>query len=176
MASFKITVRGKRDDGFWPVYILVTHKSKIAYIKTDYVVSDRGLKKVYDSKGKESKELSEVRVLKNVLDIITDYVKRLNDVNSGVMSIQEVVDYLNCKDDNLLFTDFTHTYIGDMYLIQFEVDGDEYLTVKYINKSDTDGFVRLVSYNNHYGEKDVAINSIRALAIVKVSIRMNTMI
>lgn len=65
---------------------------------------------------------------------------------------------------------------GEMYLISFDMDGDEFLTVKYINKSDVDGYIKLVSYNSHHDPKDIPLKSINALGLVKLSIRKNTMI
>lgn len=64
---------------------------------------------------------------------------------------------------------------GDMYLLSVDIDGEEYITVKYIQKADKDGFVRLVSQNPHHADKDVEIERIRAIAFVKASIRMNSM-
>ena len=64
---------------------------------------------------------------------------------------------------------------GDMYLLSIDIDGEEYITVKYIQKSDKAGYVKLVSQNPHHADKDVAIDRIRALALVKASIRMNSM-
>ncbi len=63
---------------------------------------------------------------------------------------------------------------GDMYLLSIDIDGEEYVTVKYLQKSDTPGCVRLVSQNPHHADKDVPIEKIRALAFVKASIRMNS--
>ena len=40
--------------------------------------------------------------------------------------------------------------------------------------SDREGYVKLVSQNPHHADKDVAINRIRAIALVKASIRMNS--
>ena len=34
MATFKVVVRKKRADGFYPVYIRVVHRSRMGYIKT----------------------------------------------------------------------------------------------------------------------------------------------
>ena len=71
--------------------------------------------------------------------------------------------------------DFDNAIKGEIYLISFELDGDEYLTVKYVNKSDKDRYLKLVSYNPHHDPMDIPISSINAMALVKVSIRMNTM-
>ena len=49
-----------------------------------------------------------------------------------------------------------------------------YVTVKYIQKSDRAGYVKLVSQNQHHADKDVEISRIRAIALVKASIRMNS--
>lgn len=70
---------------------------------------------------------------------------------------------------------FQNLVFGEMYLLSFELDGDEYLTVKYVNRSDLEGYIRLVSYNTHHEPMDIPIDNIYALALVKVSIRMNTM-
>lgn len=64
---------------------------------------------------------------------------------------------------------------GEMYLISIDVDGEEYVTVKYIQKSDQEGYIKLVSYNPHHSDKEIPINTIRALAFVKASIRINSM-
>ena len=62
-----------------------------------------------------------------------------------------------------------------MYLLSIDIDGEEYVTVKYIQKSDRKGYVKLVSQNPHHADKEVEIARIRALALVKASIRMNSM-
>lgn len=63
---------------------------------------------------------------------------------------------------------------GDMYLLSLDLDGEEYITVKYIQKSDREGYVKLVSQNPHHADKEVPVERIRALALVKASIRMNS--
>ncbi len=63
---------------------------------------------------------------------------------------------------------------GDMYLLSINIDDEEYVTVKYIQKSDRTGYVKLVSQNPHHADKEIEINRIRAIALVKASIRMNS--
>ena len=79
----------------------------------------------------------------------------------------DIVLYKQLNDINDIFW-------GDMYLLSIDIDGEEYITVKYIQKSDKEGCVRLVSQNVHHADKDVEISRIRALAFVKASIRMNS--
>ena len=65
---------------------------------------------------------------------------------------------------------------GEMYLLSIDMMGDEYLTVKYIQQSEKGkDWVKLVSYNTHHQPKDFPLSSIKAMALVKFSIRMNTM-
>ena len=64
---------------------------------------------------------------------------------------------------------------GEMYLLSFNIDGESYITIKYIQKADDDQFVRLVSHNPHHSPKDIPADSIQALALIKASIRFNTM-
>ncbi|MGN0091838.1 MAG: XRE family transcriptional regulator [Alistipes sp.] len=64
---------------------------------------------------------------------------------------------------------------GDMYLLSIDIDGEEYVTVKYIQKSEKEGCIKLVSQNPHHADKDVEMERVRALALVKASIRMNSM-
>ena len=71
--------------------------------------------------------------------------------------------------------DLEDIFWGDMYLLSIDIDGEEYVTVKYIQRSDKEGYIRLVSQNPHHANKDVEMSRIRAIALVKASIRMNSM-
>lgn len=72
-------------------------------------------------------------------------------------------------------TDKNNIFWGDMYLLSIDMDGEEYITVKYIQKSDEAGCVKLVSQNPHHADKEIKLDRIRAIAFVKASIRMNSM-
>ncbi len=68
-------------------------------------------------------------------------------------------------------------FFGEMYLLSIQLnEWEEYITVKYVQKSDKgDEYVKLVSQNGHHQSKDVLTNSITAIALIKASIRINTM-
>lgn len=75
---------------------------------------------------------------------------------------------LNNSIDNIFF--------GEMYLLSINMDGEEFVTVKWIHKSDKgDDFIKIVSQNSHHQAKDVHLSSIKALALIKASIRINSM-
>ena len=64
---------------------------------------------------------------------------------------------------------------GEMYLVSINVDDDEIIAVKYIQKGKDDMHVLLVSQNEFYSPKEVSLSNIRALALIKASVRYNTM-
>jgi len=64
---------------------------------------------------------------------------------------------------------------GEMYLLNTNISDKEYVTVKHVQESEIPGCVRLVSQNKHYPDKDVELSKIKTMALVKASIRSNTM-
>jgi len=65
---------------------------------------------------------------------------------------------------------------GEMYLLSIDVGEEEFVTVKYIQKSEKGiEYIKLVSENKHHQDKDVQLKKIRALALIKATIRLNTM-
>lgn len=70
--------------------------------------------------------------------------------------------------------DVRDVFWGDMYLLSIDMDGEEYITVKYVQKSEHEGYIRLVSQNQHHADKEIEISRIRAIALIKASVRMHT--
>lgn len=70
--------------------------------------------------------------------------------------------------------DVRDVFWGDMYLLSIDIDGEEYITVKYVQKSEHEGYIKLVSQNQHHADKEVEMSRIRAIALIKASIRMHT--
>ena len=70
---------------------------------------------------------------------------------------------------------FSNLIYGEMYLVSFTIEGDEYLAVKYVNRSEKEGCLKLVSYNAHHDPMDIPFSTINAMAIVKFSIRRHMM-
>jgi hypothetical protein len=70
-----------------------------------------------------------------------------------------------------------NVYWGEMYLVYLlNEDGDEFVMVRRIQKSEkADDFIQLVSENKNHEPKDFHINSIKGLALIKASIRINSM-
>ena len=64
---------------------------------------------------------------------------------------------------------------GEMYLLSIDLAGEEYITVKYIQKAQEERYIRLVSENRHHQDKEIRLDHVKALALVKASIRINAM-
>ena len=50
---------------------------------------------------------------------------------------------------------FNNLIYGEMYLVSFTIEGDEYLAVKYVNHSEKTDCLRLVSSNPHHDPMDI---------------------
>lgn len=73
--------------------------------------------------------------------------------------------------------DINNLLYGEMYLLSYDIDGDDYIVVKYIRKSEQgEPFVTLGSENPAHAPRDIDFRRITALALVKTSVRINCMI
>ena len=70
--------------------------------------------------------------------------------------------------------DMNNLLYGEMYLLSYDIDGEDYIVVKYIRKSEP--FVTLGSENPAYAARDIDFRRITALALVKASVRINCII
>ena len=65
---------------------------------------------------------------------------------------------------------------GEMYLLSIDTEDEEYISVKYIQKSEKgDQYIKLVSQNKHHQDRDILRSRVKALALVKASVRINSM-
>lgn len=63
---------------------------------------------------------------------------------------------------------------GNIYIVSYFLEGDEYTVLKYIKRSPLSGHIRLESFNTRYDPQDIPTYSIVALALVKASITFHT--
>ena len=84
--------------------------------------------------------------------------------SGDIVAYKEIQDFAN------------DIFWGEMYLISVEFAGEELVSVKYIQKSEKgEQYIKLVSQNSNHQPKDVLLSKIRALALIKASIRINSM-
>lgn len=107
MATFKTCVQKQRSDGFWPVYIRVTHHRKTLFIKTDKMISNKGLTK--------TKEVKDPFVVQYCTQRITDYIERLNKVDTEHWDVQKVGDYLLTGNEDICFSDYARIHHDRMF-------------------------------------------------------------
>lgn len=70
--------------------------------------------------------------------------------------------------DNILY--------GEMYLLSYEIDGDYYVVVKYIRKSEQgEPYVTLCSENPEHASQDIDFRRVNAIALVKAFLHINCM-
>lgn len=93
-------------------------------------------------------------------------------VGDSMYPILKAGDIVLCKEVNDIMNNI---FFGEIYIVSVDMDGDEYTTIKYIQKSEQPGFVKLVSYNTHHAPMDVPIARINKMAVVKASVRYHTM-
>lgn len=102
----KACVQKVRNDGFYPVYIRVTHNRTTQYIKTEKMVTKRELSK--------SRDITDPVVMKFCTSLILDFNSRLNSVDTRTWTARMIVDYLQKGDEDLCFSDYARRHIDRM--------------------------------------------------------------
>ena len=95
-----------RADGFYPVYIRVTHHRASTFIKTDKMVTRKELTK--------SNEIKDPFVLQFCTQRILEYNEKLNKVNIEHWTAKEVADFLTKEDEDICFSDYARKHIDRM--------------------------------------------------------------
>ena len=97
MATFKVVVRKKRADGFYPVYIRVVHRSRMGYIKTDKLITDKQITK--------NGEIKDIVVNEYCSREILRYSDMINRKDVSNYSVAELIEFLIHSDEEICFSD-----------------------------------------------------------------------
>ena len=116
MATFKSTIRYKRADGFYQVYIRVVHRTKTGYIKTDKFVTAKQISKSGDIKDPVVNDYCSREILK--------YSEMVNRKDVSNYSVAELIEYLTHVEDNVSFSEYASLHISRM------IDGGHERTAK----------------------------------------------
>ncbi|MFV0521079.1 MAG: helix-turn-helix transcriptional regulator [Mangrovibacterium sp.] len=65
---------------------------------------------------------------------------------------------------------------GEMYILYFNFDGEEMLTIKFVQQGSTPDSIMLVSQNQHHMPKEYNLKDLKAAALVKAVINYRAMI
>lgn len=106
MATLKAVVRTPRADGFYPVYIRVTHRRASSFIKTDKMVTKKELTK--------TNEIKDPYVLQFCTQKILEFNERLNKKDTEHWTAKEIAEFLVSGNDDICFSDYARTHIARM--------------------------------------------------------------
>lgn len=108
MATFKVVVQKPRKDGFYTVYIRMTHNRRVCFIKTDKLVGSKGIVP-------NTKEVKDSFVLSGLMSNINKWIDKLNRVDSSGWSLEDVKKFVLFDEDGVCFSDFAREYINKLY-------------------------------------------------------------
>ena len=99
MAILKATVRFRNKRGLYPVYIRFTQVKQVAYVKTSWVVNDKGL-------NPNKRDITDPFVNQQTSLLIESYYKRLNQIDTSNWTVSEIVNYVTELNSELSFSDY----------------------------------------------------------------------
>ena len=106
MANLKAVVRKQRADGIYPVYIRITHKGGMGYIKTDKLIAPNMIKKTGEFKDPVVNEYCSM--------IIREYTDKINRKDISKMTMAELVEFLKAEDSEVCFSEYAQLHIRRM--------------------------------------------------------------
>lgn len=106
MATFKAVVRRPRSDGFYSVYIRVTHRRQTLFIKTDKMLTKQELTR--------SGEIKDAFILQFCTQKILEYQERLNRHDISQWTGAKVVEFLTTPEEVMPFSDYARKHIDRM--------------------------------------------------------------
>lgn len=150
--------------------------SPIYHAKVDVKKEDLQNIPLYDMKAAAGLKMLFAGGKQNIVD--TMHIPNLSKVDGAMFITGDSMYPLLKSGDIVVFKqihNLEYLHLGDIYILAYEIDGDEYVVVKYVNESEKDGHVKLVSYNEHYPPIDIPVAAITTIALVKASVRYNSM-
>src|SRR5690625_1024933 len=141
-------------------------KSEEQEVPLNSLTAEAGLKDLYDS-GVPSQVLDTIKIPN--LPRCDGAITITGDSMYPLLKSGDMVLYAITRPENIFY--------GEMYLLGIQLnDFEEFITVKYIHKSQNKDHIILASQNKHHDDKEIPLSSIRSIALVKASIRINTML
>ena len=107
MATLKATVKSKRKDGMYVVYIRFAHNRKVSYLRTSWMVNDKGL-------SRNKKDILDPSVIQQTSRLIDNYYNILNRIDTQDWTVKEIVDYIQKGKDGISFSAYARKHIENM--------------------------------------------------------------
>ncbi len=64
---------------------------------------------------------------------------------------------------------------GQIYIIDFHVEGDDFLVIKSVEWEEENATLRLISANKDHKDRIIPVSAVRAIALVKITVRVNSL-
>ena len=107
MATLIATVKSKRKDGMYVVYIRFAHNRKVSYLRTSWMVNDKGL-------SRNKKDILDPSVIQQTSRLIDNYYNILNRIDTQDWTVKEIVDYIQKGKDGISFSAYARKHIEKM--------------------------------------------------------------
>lgn len=123
-------------------------------------------------------KLLDITAIKNPIDYIQ--IPRLPKCDGAIEINGDGMHPVLKSGDIILYKQINNfedeIFWGEIYLLSINQNRDFKLTINYVQKSDKgDNYIKLVSQNSYHQDRDVELKNVRALALIKASIRINSM-
>ena len=122
MATLKATVKSKRKDGMYVVYIRFAHNRKVSYLRTSWMVNDKGL-------SRNKKDIIDPYVIQQTSKLIDQYYNTMNRIDTQDWTVKEIVDYIQKGKDGISFSMYarrtSRDYKWALYSLEKFAGGNE---------------------------------------------------
>ena len=105
MATLRPTVKSKLKTGVYIVYIRVVQNRQSSFIRTSWMVNDKGVR---------GKEVIDPFVIQQTSILISRYYNVLNQIDTSSWTASEVVAYLTTSTEDMSFSDYARKHIEKM--------------------------------------------------------------
>lgn len=107
MATLKAIVKSKAKNGMYHVYIRITQNRQFSYVRTSWMVNDKGL-------SADKKDIIDPYVIQQSSIMINDFYNKLNLTDTSSWSSSEVMSYLLEFGKDISFSDYARKYIENL--------------------------------------------------------------
>lgn len=114
----------------------------------------------------------------NIIDTI--HIPNLPKCDGAIHIVGDSMYPILKSGDIILYREmplaYDEIYFGETYLLSYFVDESEVaVVVKYVQRGEQEGHIKLVSHNPHHAPREIDFRRVNAMALVKASIRINAM-
>ncbi|NPD83037.1 transposase [Prevotella sp. PINT] len=107
MATLRAIVKTKMRNGMYKVYIRFTHNRQFSYMRTSWMVNEKGL-------SDDKKDIIDPFVIQQTSILIEECYNKLNQVDTSKWSVKEVLEFVLEYEKDISFSDYARLHIDKM--------------------------------------------------------------